>query len=105
MTGVLIFFVVMTVILFLTRIAASRYFDKTNFVISSAKEEFTLASELKEDDNEISEELVAVISSAAFVALNKNLVVKKIQFLSGNDNSAWSRAGRLNIMSSHSVKH
>lgn len=107
MEGILIFFVVMSVILFLMRFAASKLYDynhpEEKTVIQKFKEfESAIVSEqIKIEDDD---ELIAVISAAAFSVLNQKVKIKKISFLSDSTKSDWARAGRANVMS-HSVPH
>lgn len=104
MEGVLIFFAVLALLLYLIRILAQKIFERNDSTNSAIQPKINEIKSKIIDIND-DEELVAAISAAAFIALNKKIKVKKISFIHDNDNSAWSRAGRLNIMSSHSVQH
>lgn len=60
--------------------------------------------ELQQVEDEINDELVAVLSAAAATALRKSVVVRKVQFLNQKSNSAsWAVTGRLNVMASHAI--
>jgi len=51
---------------------------------------------------QITPELVAVISAAAYEVFKKPLVVKKIKYLNKTANS-WSESGRMIVMGSHNI--
>ena len=54
-------------------------------------------------EQELSDELVAVIAAAAAETLTATIVVKRIQFLNDAATGAWATTGRLNIMASHQI--
>jgi len=54
-------------------------------------------------DEEINDEIVAVLSAAVATALRKPVRIRKIRFLSGGPAQAWAVTGRLNIMASHAI--
>ncbi len=55
-------------------------------------------------EDEINDELIAVLSAAAATALRKSVVVKKVQFLSQKTTGgSWAVTGRLNVMASHAI--
>lgn len=54
-------------------------------------------------DEEINDEVVAVIAAAVTAAIRKPVVVRRIRFLSDGPAPAWSVTGRLNIMASHAI--
>jgi hypothetical protein len=54
-------------------------------------------------DDELSDELVAVIGAAAAEVAASPVVVKRIQFLGDRPSPAWAVTGRLNIMASHQI--
>lgn len=66
------------------------------------KPEAPVSKKPEPEEAEISPELVAVITSAAFHALKRNVKVKKIRLFRPTDNS-WSVAGRVSMMASHTV--
>lgn len=55
----------------------------------------------KSNEEELSDELVAVISIAAHEIIKKPVVVKAIHFLDTPADTAWAVHGRFNIMNSH----
>ena len=60
--------------------------------------------ETKQVEDEINDELVAVISAAAATAFHKSIIVKKIQFLDQKaSGGSWAVTGRLNVMASHAI--
>ena len=93
MIGVLIFFVALALVCFLFRYFASSLFDKWNNVSKPVYEETA-------DEDE---ELIAVISAAAAIAIKKSVVVRKIKFVGSHQDNAWSQGGRVTVMGSHSV--
>ena len=58
-------------------------------------------SDAKKSEEEISDELVAVITIAAHEIIKKPVVVKAIHFLDTPSDTAWSVHGRFNIMNSN----
>lgn len=61
-------------------------------------------SKTTSESEESFEELVAVITSAAYFALKKQVVVKSINFLHDSSESSWATIGRLNIIGSHNIQ-
>ena len=55
----------------------------------------------KSGEEELSDELVAVITIAAHEIIKKPVVVKAIHFLDTPADTAWAVHGRFNIMNSH----
>ena len=55
----------------------------------------------KASEEELSDELVAVITIAAHEIIKKPVVVKAIHFLDTPTDTAWAVHGRFNIMNSH----
>ncbi len=55
----------------------------------------------KKSEEELSDELVAVITIAAHEIIKKPVVVKAIHFLDTPQDTAWAVHGRFNIMNSH----
>ncbi len=53
---------------------------------------------------EIHDELIAVISAAAFSAIKKPVVIRKIRFLDNRSGDAWAVTGRLNVMASRPIR-
>jgi sodium pump decarboxylase gamma subunit len=54
-------------------------------------------------DDEVNDEIVAVITAAVAATLRKPVVVRKIRFLTTESEAAWAVTGRLNIMASHAI--
>jgi Na+-transporting methylmalonyl-CoA/oxaloacetate decarboxylase gamma subunit len=101
MFGILIFSVVLVLV-----IAGLRYLGAKTYPIFYPEEKPKPAIAEKEAESLQDEDLIAVISAAASVAINKPFLVRRIRFIDPhNDDLAWKRAGRLSIMSSHTVQH
>jgi len=49
------------------------------------------------------EELIAVITAAAFFTIQQNLLVRKIKFIRNTGPSSWAAIGRFNLIGSHNV--
>lgn len=54
-------------------------------------------------DEELNDEIVAVLTAAASAMMKKPVTVRTIRFLSGGPVPAWAVTGRLNIMASHAI--
>ena len=54
-------------------------------------------------DDEVNDEIVAVITAAVTTSIRKPVVVRKIRFLESGAEPAWAVTGRLNIMASHAI--
>jgi len=54
-------------------------------------------------DEEINDEIVAVLSAAVSTTLRRPVRIRKIRFLTGEPAEAWAVTGRLNIMASHAI--
>jgi sodium pump decarboxylase gamma subunit len=54
-------------------------------------------------DEELNDEIVAVITAAVATTLKSPVIVRKIRFLSSGPEPAWAVTGRLNIMASHAI--
>lgn len=52
----------------------------------------------------IDAETVAVITAAASHVIGKAFQIKKIQFLNEQNDSSWSRMGKLSVFASHDIK-
>lgn len=105
MIGILIFCVIMALLTVGFRYVGSWYYDKiygksTPEIQNEVVEQFYEDSTLVEENDE---ELVAVITAAAIETLKKPVVVTKIKSVASNSQSAWSLAGRQNVMGGHSV--
>lgn len=60
-----------------------------------------VAPTLTEDD--VSDELAAVISAAVAATMKRPMVVRRIRLFDAHGGGAWSSTGRLNIMASHHI--
>jgi sodium pump decarboxylase gamma subunit len=54
-------------------------------------------------DDEVNDEIVAVITAAVATTIRKPVVVRKIRFLASGAEPAWAVTGRLNVMASHAI--
>ncbi len=54
-------------------------------------------------DDDVNDEIVAVLSAAVTTVLNQQVRIRKIRFLSGGPAPAWAVTGRVNIMASHAI--
>ena len=54
-------------------------------------------------DDEVNDEIVAVITAAVASTIRKPVVVRTIRFLDNGAEPAWAVTGRLNIMASHAI--
>jgi sodium pump decarboxylase gamma subunit len=55
-------------------------------------------------EEEINDELVAVITAAAVAAVKRPLEIRRMRFLGPEGGRTWAATGRLNIMGSHAVQ-
>lgn len=107
--GILIVFVVLAIITWLFRFFGLKYYYKLQAQEAAIKKqkqkEFELikASEMKSLE-ESGEELIAILTAACESVLSKGVVVRQIKFLRNANDSAWTRIGRLEVMSSHQTK-
>lgn len=77
--------------------AADEWLNNRRIQKYSEKVESTLA------DNDLNDELVAVLSAAASSVLKKPIKVRRIHFLGDTESTSWASTGRLNIMASHLI--
>jgi Na+-transporting methylmalonyl-CoA/oxaloacetate decarboxylase gamma subunit len=54
-------------------------------------------------EDELNDEVVAVLTAAAVTAIQRKIMVRRIQFLGPDSGPAWAATGRLNIMASHLI--
>jgi sodium pump decarboxylase gamma subunit len=59
--------------------------------------------ETREVEEEINDELVAVITAAVESTLKRPVVIRRIRLFGGVEDPAWAVTGRLNIMASHAI--
>ncbi len=52
-------------------------------------------------DQEITPELLIIMSSAIAAYLGKNVRIRRARFLSDQGSSSWSQVGRVSIQTSH----
>lgn len=52
---------------------------------------------------DVNPEIIAVISAAAYETFHKPIRIKKIRFLHQEEDTSWSRIGRMNVISSHNI--
>lgn len=104
--GLIIVFIVLAVITVLFRFFGLRLYNSNLAAEERIKAERLAEQAAKREGqgNMEDEELVAVLTAAAAVIINKSVVIKNIRFLQSGTDSAWSRMGRLSVMSSHQVK-
>lgn len=77
-----------------------RYFGLKYFYYLKSKEN----QEFLKQSNITDEELIAILAAAAQTVLCKSVVVRSIKFVKNQNDSAWSRIGKLHIMSSHHLR-
>ena len=94
MFWVFIFFLILTLVMFLTRTIALRM---------HLKQTTPKVTKIKKTGEAIDEELVAVITAAVESTLKKQIVVRKVRFIDPEQDLAWIRSGRLNQMTSHAI--
>jgi hypothetical protein len=104
MIGILIFFVILALVLLALRIIGDKSYDK--FYPSTKKTEH---KELIGQDEIISSninqnDLIAIISAAAFEVVGGPITIKKINFIEDDSNAAWKNIGRLTNLSSHTIQ-
>ena len=59
--------------------------------------------ETKQVEEDINDEIVAVLAAAATTVLKKPLRIRKVRFLGTQEGEAWAVTGRLNVMASHQI--
>lgn len=50
------------------------------------------------------EDLIAILTAAASVALSSRIIVKQIRFIKSQPVSPWATLGRINLISSHNIQ-
>lgn len=96
---IVIFFVILAAICFIARFAASKMYDKIH---EAETQEIEQKKQLKASQA-ISPEIMGAIIAAISEVIDKPIKVRTIQFINREMDQAWTRAGRLNIMSSHQI--
>jgi hypothetical protein len=94
MFWILIFFLALALVMFLTRTFALRMHLK----LTAPK-----VPRIKNTGEGIDEELIAVITAAVESTFKKQIVVRTVRFIGQEQDLAWIRSGRLNQMTSHAV--
>ncbi len=56
------------------------------------------------DENEITPELIAVLSAAAYSVVRKPIRIKTISFLGEPGDSNWSKIGKMDVIGSHNIQ-
>jgi Na+-transporting methylmalonyl-CoA/oxaloacetate decarboxylase gamma subunit len=64
---------------------------------------YTAKVESTPDRQDVNDELVAVLTAAAAVAMRKPVRIRRMRFLESTPAGAWTNVGRLNIMASHAI--
>jgi Na+-transporting methylmalonyl-CoA/oxaloacetate decarboxylase gamma subunit len=59
--------------------------------------------ETKQIEDELNDEIVAVLAAAATMAVKRPLRIRKVRFLGTQERGAWAVTGRLNVMASHQI--
>lgn len=99
--GIALFFLVLAIILIGLRYFAGVYYDR----LHKDENPIRLPQSIKEintDENTIlDDEILGVITAAAFIALKRPAVIKSIKFLENIPNTDWSAYGRIKLMNSH----
>jgi hypothetical protein len=54
-------------------------------------------------EDEVNDEIVAVIAAAATVAIRHPIVIRRVRFLQSGRSPTWAVTGRLNVMASHAI--
>jgi methylmalonyl-CoA carboxyltransferase large subunit len=55
------------------------------------------------DENEITPELLMIMSAAIAAYLGKNVRIRRARFINEQGSSSWSQVGRVSIQSSHAI--
>jgi Na+-transporting methylmalonyl-CoA/oxaloacetate decarboxylase gamma subunit len=59
--------------------------------------------EEKPPEDEITDEIVAVLAAATTAALRRQVRIRKVRFLGTQPAGTWAVTGRLNVMASHQI--
>lgn len=59
--------------------------------------------ETEKKEDEVNDELVAILAAAVMTTLRKPVLVRKVRFLGETQGGAWASTGRLSIMASHRI--
>lgn len=105
--AIIVVLLILAVITYVFRVFALKMYKKNLHIEELAKEKrkAEMLEKQKAINSDMSdEELVAVLTAAAMSYLQKAVVVRNIQFLRDNQDSAWARMGRLSVMSSHQLR-
>jgi sodium pump decarboxylase gamma subunit len=54
-------------------------------------------------EDEVNDEVVAVISAAVAAIMKSSVTIRRIHFLQSPEPAAWASSGRLSIMASHAI--
>lgn len=92
---ILLVMAILAIIIWLFRFLGLKYYYHLK---NQEEREFFQKNEISDD------ELIAIIAAAAESVLCKSVVVRSIKFVHNPNDSAWSRIGKLHIMSSHYIR-
>ncbi len=93
----IIFFVILAIVAAAFRFGAEYYYSRISGEVKvKAKQKPVVSDDIPAD-------VVAAISAAVSACFESQVVIRKIKFASADSDQAWIRAGRQNIMTSHSV--
>lgn len=104
MIGILIFFVILALILLLLRIIGDKSYDKFYPPINKIITKEQVSQDEITSRNVNNDDLIAVISAAAFEVIGGPITIKKINFIEEDSNAAWKNIGRLTNLSSHIIQ-
>lgn len=102
MFGIIIFFAVITLILWFLRVYGLKYYEKienNTAIIKQENKDNATTLHLTKNDNE--DELIPVIIAAASAILCSKVKVKKISFVDPTKGNEWTHTGRIQNLSSH----
>ena len=63
-----------------------------------------LSPEAELQNDEITPELIAVLSAAAYSVVRKPIRIKTISFLDDKDDSTWAKMGKMDVIGSHNIQ-
>jgi Na+-transporting methylmalonyl-CoA/oxaloacetate decarboxylase gamma subunit len=93
--------VILSLLLFAGVIVALRTSDERFNLFRIRR--YSARVEAKPEELDVNDELVAVLTAAATVAIRKSVRIRRMRFLDARAAGAWTSTGRLNIMASHAV--
>jgi sodium pump decarboxylase gamma subunit len=93
--------VLVTFVVLIVAVRVIRWADERLNALRIA--EYAQKVESHQIDDELNDEVIAVITAAVAATLKKPVLVRTIRFLSTDSEPAWAVTGRLNIMASHAI--